>query len=554
MRSRVAFSVNTNIASLQAQDYLRITSDSQGKTINRVTSGLRIISSGDDAAGLAVANGFRSDQAMLSQGIRNANDGMSTLQTLDGGMNDISQLLDRARSLATQSASDTFNGDRQVLNSEFQSVMDEIDRQAASIGLNRSGAFAKVLSVFIGGGRGVDDDAAIENGSVTVDLSHSTIDTKSLSLHSLDTAAPAGADLTAAQRSVSDIIAANPPAGPANFTFAGAGFTAGVQVSVDLTGVYDQQTLVDAINTAIQSQPATSAASAAFASAGITASVSSDNKSLVFRAGDTPFQIEAGNAKAAAFLGFQGAPGVGNLTGNPRLESGGVQTSTVFDFTPLNSPDTQMLTFSATDSAGQLQSVAVPITGTLTTPRDILSAVNNALQASQYTTLQNIVAVNQSLAGPPVDVKLRFISSDPSFSVNLGPATGAGGGIATAAGDQDIIENSQSSDGLFGESSTVDISEARTAKAAVNVLAEAVKKLGDAQAVVGRGENQLNYAVNLAQSQMTNLAAAESRIRDADLAQEAANLTKAQILIQAGTVALAQANSAPQAILSLLKS
>jgi flagellin len=138
--------------------------------------------------------------------------------------------------------------------------------------------------------------------------------------------------------------------------------------------------------------------------------------------------------------------------------------------------------------------------------------------------------------------------------VNLGPATGAGGGIATAAGDQDIIENSQSSDGHFGESSTVDISEARTAKAAVNVLAEAVKKLGDAQAVVGRGENQLNYAVNLAQSQMTNLAAAESRIRDADLAQEAANLTKAQILIQAGTAALAQANSAPQAILSLLKS
>ena len=77
--------------------------------------------------------------------------------------------------------------------------------------------------------------------------------------------------------------------------------------------------------------------------------------------------------------------------------------------------------------------------------------------------------------------------------------------------------------------------------------------LGKAQAVVGRGENQLNYAINLAQSQLTNFQTAESRIRDADLASEAANLTKAQILLQAGVAALAQANSAPQVVLSLLK-
>ena len=86
----------------------------------------------------------------------------------------------------------------------------------------------------------------------------------------------------------------------------------------------------------------------------------------------------------------------------------------------------------------------------------------------------------------------------------------------------------------------------------LSALADAVK-LGTAQANVGKGQNQFNYAINLAQSQLTNLAAAESRIRDADLASEAANLTKAQILIQAGTAALAQANSAPQAILSLFK-
>src|SRR4030081_3048934 len=123
----------------------------QGKTINRVTSGLRILSSGDDAAGLAIANGFRSDQAVLTQGIRNVNDGLSQLQIIDGGINNISKLLDRARTLATQSASGRFPGSRAVLSSEFASVVSEIDRQAQAIGLNSGGDFAKSLSVFVGG-------------------------------------------------------------------------------------------------------------------------------------------------------------------------------------------------------------------------------------------------------------------------------------------------------------------------------------------------------------------------------------------------------------------
>src|SRR5579864_630799 len=88
----MSFDINTNIASLQAQQYLRTNSNFQAKTINEVTSGLRIVSSGDDAAGLAIANGYRSDQAVISQGVRNANDGLSQLQIADGGISNISQL------------------------------------------------------------------------------------------------------------------------------------------------------------------------------------------------------------------------------------------------------------------------------------------------------------------------------------------------------------------------------------------------------------------------------------------------------------------------------
>src|SRR5208283_5381266 len=130
------FSINTNVESLQAQNYLQTSSAFQGKTISEVTSGLRITQSGDDAAGLAIANGYRSNEAVLTQGLQNATDGQSQLQIMDGGMSNITQLLDRASTLASESATGTFTGSRGALNTEFQSVLGEIDRQAQAIGLN----------------------------------------------------------------------------------------------------------------------------------------------------------------------------------------------------------------------------------------------------------------------------------------------------------------------------------------------------------------------------------------------------------------------------------
>src|SRR5256885_10222436 len=145
----MAFSIQTNVNSLIAQENLRVNGNFQSQTIQRLTSGYRINSSGDDAAGLAIANKFRSDTAELMQGVRNANDGVSTLQIIDGGMNNVSKMLDRLRTLSTQSASDTFTGDRSVLNSEFQSLISEIDRQGQSIGLNTRGPFAQDQDLYI---------------------------------------------------------------------------------------------------------------------------------------------------------------------------------------------------------------------------------------------------------------------------------------------------------------------------------------------------------------------------------------------------------------------
>ena len=167
---------------MAAQENLRVNTDFQTKTIERVTSGFRINQSGDDAAGLSVANGYRSAVAELSQGVRNANDGVSTLQIIDGGLNNITKMLDRLKTLATQSATDTFTGDRDILNDEFTDVVSEISRQAQNIGLDASGAWLKSLSVYVGGGAGA---------TVTIDLSGAQVDADGLGLNGDATATPA---------------------------------------------------------------------------------------------------------------------------------------------------------------------------------------------------------------------------------------------------------------------------------------------------------------------------------------------------------------------------
>lgn len=149
----MSFSVVTNVSSLNSQAQLQKTSMGLQTTLARLTSGLRINNSGDDAAGLAVANRFRMDNAGLQVGIRNANDAVSRLQIEDGAMSNISTLLDRALTLSSQAASTTFLGDRNTLDNEFQSVLSEITRTASAAGLSSGGADAANLgsrSVFVG--------------------------------------------------------------------------------------------------------------------------------------------------------------------------------------------------------------------------------------------------------------------------------------------------------------------------------------------------------------------------------------------------------------------
>jgi flagellin len=577
------FSILTNVASLQAENYLAANQTFQNQTINEVTSGLRITNSGVDAAGLAIANGYRSDEAVLTQGIENANNGNATLQIMDGGLSNISTLLDTARTLATESASGTFTGSRTTLNNEYQSVLQEINRQAQSIGLNQGGTFAKNLSVFIGGGQGTTSNAAIQNGTVSVDLSNATVDTQSLGLAGFtagyQTATNSGMyDLSAGgPNSVSSLIAANNTSGTTSFIIAGPGFggtgvNAPVTVNVNLASVGDPTSLVTAINAGISSAEAGgSAADQALAAANIQASINTGTdgaEQLVFTSSNSAFSVTAGDTTANALMGNLSATSggaVANAGGLATADTFGAavtgagsaatfigagtqQTASLAFTNPMVAGDTQTLTFTANGSDGSAQTLGVTLNGaTVSDAASAAAAINAALQASTSNpALQGIVATADS-----ADDAITFSSNGTStFNVSIGEQSNAG----VVGTDGFAAANTTAISSVVGTGNTSSILTESGAENAVSAISNAVNALGNAQAAVGQGENVLTYATNLATSELTNEAAAQSDIRDANLATEAANLTQAQTLIQAGVAALAQANAAPQNLLALLKS
>ena len=557
----MAFSINTNIASLQAMNYLTNNQRFQNKTIAEVTSGLRIVNSGDDAAGLAVANQFAAQVAVLNQGIQNANDGLATLQTIDGGISNISQLLNRASTLAGEAASGTFQGSRTVLNNEFQSVLAEINRQAQSIGMNTGGAFNKALSVFIGGGRDItgnpNNAAAVAEGVVSVNLAGAAVDAQGLGLTSFQANGATSTNGTAVLEAVTKATNLSTSggtlgrAGEFQLSFSGAGFSDAnaITVTANVGTATSLSDIANAINAGIANVEAANSASAnvqALTAAGIQAQVNPAGTGIIFTSASAPFSVtdlggtDANTGKDAA-IALLGSGATGNV-----VDAGGqnVQLTVTTALDSTNS-DVQDLTFSAVGSNGALATTTIHLDSTTNSGSTAaaIAYINQQLQAQSVgSPLKNIVAEPSSSA----DGTINFLSTG-SFQIYVGAGTG-GDGFLSGGAQSTMATSAQS-----GTSGGLDLTTSANAGLAVTAIGNAVANLGNAQAAVGKGENTLAYATNLAQSQATNEATSESGLRDANMAVEAANLTKAQILLQAGVAALAQANAAPQNILALLK-
>src|ERR1017187_4457451 len=544
----MSLSIQTNADSLIAQENLLTNSLFQSNTIKQLTSGYRINSAGNDPAGLAVANQYASAISELTQGFSNGNDATAQLQIMDGGMSNITQIVNTLQTLATESASGSFTGNRKNLNGEFQTDLSEIDRQAQSIGLNTSGTFAKLMSVYFGAGTGSQSAA---NGIVNIDLSHATVDTQSLGLSGVQAVKLAANvsndyDLGASSTTSVNAIATNGAniaglvAGNTSFTFTGPGFgdASGVKINVNMSGVDDTSSLVTAVNAAIQSD-------------------SAGKQQLSFASSNSAFQVAADDVMSNALIGnFAGSPtGAAAASAGSSLIAGGSymlgttgnpNTETDLAFSAVSLADAfQSVPLSANDAAGTAHTLTVTLNATTTgdTLAHALATINGALQTSDDSTLQQITAVQN-----PGGTAVNFISTLSGFQVSLGATMDGLSGMGTGVQQGTTLTALQ-----VGAGGTADISSKAGAQAAVAAITAAVSLLGSAQAAVGTGEDQLNFASTLAQSQITNFSSAESQIRDANVAQQAANLSKAMVLQQSSIAAMAQANAEPQALLTLLK-
>jgi flagellin len=331
-------------------------------------------------------------------------------------------------------------------------------------------------------------------------------------------------------------------------------FNGGASVSLASITLAGQSatSIADSINTGI-------AASATLQAAGLSASVNGSGDLVIASNNATAFRLSTASSTSGVTgdIGF-GTTGVAAAVGGQTasnaastyVDAQGVSNSTALAFSPIVfGGASQAITLAANSTDGTLESKTITLNNVNGQSIDsAVSAINQELQVSNNPTLQSIVAVKEDVSGTE---KINFISSNSSFSVSVGASPNTDGISGTVSGNAVAGATTQST--ALGTGTTVSIDTQQNAIQAVTALSAAVTKLGSAQAAVGTGENQLNYAIGLAQSQITNFTAAESRIRDADVAADAANLTKAQTLQQAGIAALSQANSEGQAVLHLLQ-
>ena len=522
-------SLQTNVDSLNAQSNLTINHRFQSKTIQELTSGYRINSSADDAAGLAIANGYRSNIKELTQGVNNANDGLSQLQIIDGGLSNISTILDRMKTLATQSASGTFSGSRTVLDQEYQGLLTEINRQANNINLSAGGSFNTNLNVYIGGANSSAD------ARVTINLSgtNNAVDAVSLNLSSTSIIGGGTSFSNASASSLSDPNARFLTAGSESFTLTyvnaqGDATTSSALTINSQTGGYTGSQFLQVLNQAITNAGITGVSAQIGGNGQLQLSGSNLLSAKVVNSGATAGVAGSANATEALSNTANYQTGSGAFVGFADGTSATTHTAQTLTVTSGGQQYNVTLNSDAADSAHYADTIAHAIT-----------AINNQLKGSGVYAVQD-----QAGTGIVFQGTSAFTLSQSAFSAGdgTGPAGSLFGGSASTVGTAQTVA-----------APTQNNSSTANAAAAIAAINSAIASLGHVQGAIGAGQNKLQYAVSLAQSQISNFSAAESQIRDADVAADAANLTKSQVLVQTSIAAMAQANSEPQSVLKLLQ-
>ncbi|GGK72725.1 flagellin N-terminal helical domain-containing protein [Amphritea balenae] len=623
----MAMVINSNIMSLNAQRNLMTSQNDLSTAMERLSSGKRINSAADDAAGLSITNKMTSQVRGLNQAIRNANDGISLIQTAEGALGESTNILQRMRELAIQSANGTYDsGNRTTLNAEVKQLKTELDRIADTTSFNGQ----KILDGSLGqvdlqvGSEAFEtialeigkmDTKALGNGAgadVVGDLANDGTGTLFANLQgAIDGAAGGNAmyvngqdvgDLTAlaatdSLQNILDTMNTNITGVEIGSVVSWTADTVGdgifqgdegLQISFSGLDVADDQVGTNVQSVTIQNTGSMDELVSAINDQGqglVTASINDDGKlnissntasQLIITASD---DVSGGpGATGTAALGVSGlgilAADVGTVTQEAQLSfstEAGVNNITVtYD-------DVTQADVTGVDSrvgAGVIQGyVAIADAG----GADIEAGhvVINGVSLDKYDSAKNydndaadtadeatdivawinshkeatgvVASLEQTIDGA-VDGALKLSSIDGSeISIKLDDEQ-----AATIEAKLGIQENNNASAGGSAVAD-IDISTANGAQKAIDVIDAALETISSTRGDLGAISNRLDFTINNLTNVSENVAAARSQIEDADFAAESAALSRAQVLQQAGTAMLAQANAQPQQVLSLLQ-
>jgi len=621
--------INTNLSAVAAQNSLRTSALNQTTAMERLSSGVRINSAKDDAAGLAISMRMTANIRGLSAAIRNANDGISLTQTAEGGLSSIGDNLQRIRELAVQSANTGNNdSDRAALNTEARQLVSEIDRIANNAQFNGikllDGSFQN-QSLQVGAGNDANDRIAISIGSAKV--SALGIGSNSSFSKTLDTGSVVTTDkLLEGQLSINGARIGSSESDGVSFASADGSAiakAAAINAASGLTGVTAK------VNATVKA-----AASAATSFKGTAngdvlingVDIGIIQATNVVITGNTPPSsteqllqnaISRGTQVAAAINAKTSQTGVtaiaetvtggsgdsATIAGRVRLtasdgrnitvtttKNGAAETglaATTVTTKATNAVVGGFAGFAATDLT--INSVAIgPVTATAagaTQATDhlakVIAAINNKMAETGVTaaivggkvqlTSANGAAINvqttstgQTETGITAGTTLETTTAAVTTPTTLDVATTTSTITLSTNGDKGIVVGGTTGASYTGQkvgfnasvlssSGGVDLSTSAGSIAALSVLDKAINTVTDSRASMGAYQNRLTASISNLEVTSMNLQASRSRILDTDYAKETTKLAKAQIIQQAATAMLAQANQSAQSVLALLK-
>ena len=598
-------SINTNISSLQAQNSLRSSNLNMSTAMERLSSGVRINSAKDDAAGLAISTRMTANIRGIAAAVRNANDGISLTQTAEGSLSQISDNLQRIRELAVQSSNTGNNAsDRAAMNNEASALISEIDRVASNSAFNGikllDGSF-KDQALQVGVGNDSNDRINISIGSAK----SSTLGVGSNSNYSSTVTGSVLTQGAAMTESASVTFAAVATGG--TVTIGGLIFTSTSGATAAQVGAAFASlaagTAAAAANTA--NATALTAAGTGTFSGGPLAGFSSGagTATIVFTSSTTFSDVTnlsvAASATGAGVPASVVTPGsqsptwaAGEVTINgfnvgatlsDGVSSAKSDSSALAKSNAINAVSGQTgvtakvvattLTNTATGTAGAFVLVANGVTVSGTADATAAGAASNIAAAFNAVSAQTGIVATLGASGAytltavdgrNIDITattggtLSGTSTATTFgSINLSSTGSAGivlGGIKATAAQIGAAAGVTTATATAGAGvSSLDLSTASGSQAALATLDKAIDTITNSRAAMGAYQNRLTASISNLQTSSLNLEASRSRILDTDYAKETTSLAKSQIISQAATAMLAQANQSGQSVLALLK-